>query len=85
MCLADRKSDHPHFPVSIIMPPKRIKDTLSDAEKTVLDIAIRLYYGVKYTKEHKGLVPVAWLVQCIEEELVRSPSSYLAQMTDCAL
>jgi hypothetical protein len=67
------------------MAPKRTKDTLSDAEKTTLDIAVRLYCAVKYTAQHKGEVPKAWLVQCFEEELVRSKFSYIVYLTDCAL
>jgi hypothetical protein len=54
------------------MPPKRVlKDTLTLAEKELLDIAVHLYCIVKYNKEHKGEVSEAWLMQGIEEELVR--------------
>jgi hypothetical protein len=58
------------------MPQKRTaKDTLTDPEKELLEIAVRLYSGVQYNEEHPGEVPEAWLMQGIEEELVRIPSS----------
>jgi hypothetical protein len=61
-----------HLLVSFTMPPKQTtKDKLSDVEKTLLDIAVRLYSAVKYHEEHKGEVSEGWLVQGIEEELVR--------------
>jgi hypothetical protein len=58
------------------MPQKRTaKDTLTAAEQELLDIAVRLYSGVRYNEEHLGEVPEAWLMQGIEEELVRIPPS----------
>jgi hypothetical protein len=64
------------------MPPKRApKDTLTPAEKELLDIAVHLYCGVKYNEEHKGEVSEAWLMQGIEEELVRVAPSYMTQIT----
>jgi hypothetical protein len=64
------------------MPPKCVpKDTLTPAEKELLDIAVCLYCIVKYNEEHKGEVSEAWLMQGIEEELVRVTPSYMTRIT----
>jgi hypothetical protein len=64
------------------MPPKCVlKDTLTLAEKELLDIAVCLYCVVKYNKEHKGEVSEAWLMQGIEEELVCVVPSYMTRIT----
>jgi hypothetical protein len=57
------------------------RSTLSNAERTLIDIAVRLDSAVRYWEEHKGEVSEAWLGQGIEEELVCILFSYMAQST----
>jgi hypothetical protein len=52
------------------MGPKQIPENmLTEPEKKLLEIAVRLYCAIKYYEEHEG-VSLDWLAVGIENELV---------------
>jgi hypothetical protein len=54
------------------MPPKRqIIDSLTEDEKTIMAVAVRLDSALRYREEHMGAVNAQWYMKCIREELVR--------------
>ncbi len=59
------------------MGPKRptITDRLTEDEKELLEIAVRLDSALQYREEHIGLVDDGWYKKCIEDELVCIPLS----------
>ena len=64
------------------MPAKRrTNDKLTDAEKELLDIAVRLYTAMQYLEANGDKVKGEWYVEAIGEELVRAPLSYATEAT----
>jgi hypothetical protein len=56
------------------MPPKRqTNDTLSNNEKELIGVAVRLDAALRYRLKNKDSVNQAWYVGCIGEELVCIP------------
>lgn len=58
------------------MPPQRqiITDQLTEDEKELLAIAVRLHSALLYREEHPGVVNMEYYCKCLNEELVRHPS-----------
>jgi len=56
------------------MGPKRqtITDRLTEDEKGLLTIAVRLDSALQYREQHIGAVDDEWYNKCIGEELVRN-------------
>jgi hypothetical protein len=67
------------------MPPKRLKtasDPLSDDEKEVLAVAVRLDSAIRYWQENRGAVNEKWYTHCLDDELVRHTYSYAVDHTN---
>lgn len=52
-------------------PKRRIADTLTEDEKAIMLIAIRLHSALFRREQLRGKVIVDWYMECIKVELVR--------------
>ena len=67
------------------MPPQRrtFVDVLTEDEKVLMEIAVRLVCALQYREKNLNSVEDAWYRKCITDELVRpSGSHYIATDTN---